>query len=288
MKKKFGDRRDAYLVRDIDGVHSLMPFIKPKRCDSDVYINQKIDVTELVKYMKKKKKEDSEYTYFHLFLAAMAMTVYNRPLLNRFVINKKYYDRKDIVLSFVAKTEFTDEAEELMTVLTVDKNDTLDDIKNKTVKKVKGVRGSSKNDADKLISLVGKMPKFIKSIFIGIIKFMDNHDLLPNSITDNLIYYSSILVSNLGSIDGGAIYHNLTDLGTNSILITIGKIKKEQVVNKEGKVEVRDICEFGCTLDERIADGLYFIKSVKLLEYILNNPKLLEGKLSEKVEIKEV
>ena len=73
----------------------------------------------------------------------------------------------------------------------------------------------------------------------------------------------------------------------NSILITIGKIKKEQVVDKDGKVDVRDICEFGCTLDERIADGLYFINSVKLLEYILNHPTLLEGKLSEKVEIKK-
>lgn len=287
MSKKFGDRRDAYKVRNLDGLHSLIPYIKSKRCDSDVYINQKIDVTELVKYMEKKKKEDEDLTYFHLFCSAIGMTVYNRPLLNRFVINKKFYDRKDVTISFVAKTEFTDEAEELMTVLKVDKDDTLNDIKDKLVKKVKTVRGQSKNDTDKLITLVGKLPKFLKNFIMWIIKFMDNHDLLPASVTNDLIYYSTVLVSNLGSIGGDAIYHNLTDLGTNSILITIGKIKKEKVINKEGKEEIRDICEFGCTLDERIADGLYFIKSVKLLEYILQNPKLLEGKLSEKVEVKK-
>ena len=62
-------------------------------------------------------------------------------------------------------------------------------------------------------------------------------------------------------------------------------IKKEKIVNEQGEEEVRDICEFGINLDERIADGFYFAKSVRLFAHILNNPKLLEGKASEKIEI---
>jgi hypothetical protein len=55
-----------------------------------------------------------------------------------------------------------------------------------------------------------------------------------------------------------------------------------------GKEEIRKIVEFGVNIDERIADGYYFTKSIKLLEYILNNPKLLEDNINEKIENVEI
>ena len=85
------------------------------------------------------------------------------------------------------------------------------------------------------------------------------------------------------SIDCDAIYHHLTDFGTNSILITIGKIKKEVVII-DGKEQIRDIVEFGAAVDERIGDGYYFVKSMKLLQKILDSPELLEADANEKIE----
>ena len=55
----------------------------------------------------------------------------------------------------------------------------------------------------------------------------------------------------------------------------------------DGKEQVRDICEFGVNLDERIADGVYFAKSVNLLKYILSNPKLLDKPANTKIEIEK-
>ena len=49
------DRRDAKRIKDINGMYQLMFDIKPKRCNSDVFINQKMDVTKLVEYVEKKK-----------------------------------------------------------------------------------------------------------------------------------------------------------------------------------------------------------------------------------------
>ena len=277
------NRRDGKLVKNIGSMNVLMPYILPKRQDSEVYINQKLDVTELVKYVEKKKKEnpDVKLTYFHVFVTAIGKVIYNRPLLNRFVVNKRYYDRNEVSISFVAKTEFNDESQELMSTVIVEKNDTLDSIRDKITKKVTKVRNNSNNSTDKAIELVGKLPKFIRDIAMKIFMYLDKHDLLPKSICEDNLYYSTVLVSNLGSIDCGAIYHHLTDFGTNSIVITIGDIHKEKIINKEGKEEIRDICEFGVCLDERIADGFYFIKSVKLLEEIFNNPKLLEEHANE-------
>lgn len=270
-------RKDGKRVKNLDGMHNLMNYIMPLRTDADVYINTKIDVTNLVKYIEKKKKKEEykDLTYFHAFCTAIGKLIYNRPLLNRFVINKKFYDRNDVSISFVAKKEFNDTSEELMTVVKVDKNDNIFSLSNKISGRVKNVRSSKMNYTDKIVDTIGKMPGFIKWIAMKIVKFADNHGLIPESWTKDLIYYSTVLVSNLGSIDCGAIYHHLTDLGTNSILITIGKIKDEPVVI-DGKIEIRKMCEFGVNLDERIADGFYFTKSLKLLEYVLDNPELLE------------
>lgn len=284
-KKKFGDRRDGVKVRNIDGMHKFMLRFSPTRCEAEVYINHKMDVTNLVKYMEKKKKENPEnrFTYFHAFSTAIAKTIYNRPLLNRFVINDNYYDRNEVTLSFVAKVEFTDQSKENLTVLKIDKQDNINTINQKISGAVKNVRSNKDNSTDAAATLLGKLPNWLFKIVVGIFKILDRHDMLPKSLTGNLVYYSTVLMSNLGSIGCGSVYHHLTDFGTNSIVVTIGEIKKESVVTDSGKVEIRDVCEFGITLDERIADGFYFAKSVKLLEYILNNPELLEENASEKI-----
>ena len=289
-KRRFGDRKDARKVRDLSGMHVLVADIKPLRCDSDVYINQKIDVTKLVEYVERKKQEEPEkhLTYFHAFSTAIAKVIYNKPLLNRFVANRTYYDRNKVQLAFVAKTEFTEDAEELLNIIDVEENDNIDTLRENITAKVKKVRskGEKKEDVNNVIDVVAAFPKILRVPIMGTFKWLDKHGWLPESITNDNIYYSTIILSNLGSIKCGAIYHNLTNFGTSSILLTMGEIKKEYVTMEDGKQELRDMCEFGINLDERIADGLYFAKSVSLYAYILNHPELLEGKVSEKIEIK--
>ena len=280
------NRKDAIRVKKLDVMHSLMPHIKPNRCDSDVYINQKLDMTNLIAYLEKLRKNEKyqHITYFHLFCTALGKLIYNRPLMNRFIINKKYYDRKEVTISFVAKRELTDEAEESMTTIKIKEDDNIFTISEKISGNVKSLRSNNEHGVDKLMGVIGNLPKWLKSILVGIIKFADNHDLLPTSLTKDLLYYSTIIVSNLGSIGCGAIYHNITDFGTNSIMLMIGQIQDE-IVPVNGKPQVRKMCEFGINLDERIADGFYFVKSLQLLNQILQNPELLEDGANTLVEL---
>lgn len=282
------NRKDGIKVKRLDGLHGLIPFVMPKRADADVYINSKIDVTNLVNYVEELKKSDkyAKLTYFHAISTAMGKVVYNRPLLNRFVINKSFYARKNVTLSFVAKKEFADSAEETFNVITVEENDNLFSVSDKINHKVKKVRNEKKtNAADDFINNIGRLPKIIRWLIFRLVKFADNHDLIPSNLTNNSIYHSTVLISNLGSIKCGAIYHHLTDLGTNSILMTIGEIKDEPVI-VNGKVEIRKMCEFGVNIDERIADGFYFAKALKLFEYLMQNPKELEVNASERINTK--
>lgn len=248
-----------------------------------VYINKKFDVTNLVKYMEKLKKEDSSYTYFHLFSTAISKLIYERPYLNRFIIAGRMYEREEVTLSFVAKTMFNDSAEELMTVIPVLKEDNLVTVKDKILSSVNKMRNNTSHDkTNDTISKVGKLPRFLRFIIMKTFKFMDTHDMLHSSLTKEDIYHASVLVSNLGSIKCGAIYHNLTDFGTNSLIITIGDIHKEVIVNDKGKSEIKDICEFGITIDERIADGFYLASSAIMLQEYFDNPEILKENIYEK------
>lgn len=49
-------------------------------------------------------------------------------------------------------------------------------------------------------------------------------------------------------------------------------------------MSMKDILPIGITLDERIADGYYYSKTVKLLKYLLANPELLETAAKEEVD----
>lgn len=283
MSKKFGDRKDGKKVR-IGGFEKFLYLLKPRRSDAEVYISKKIDVSNLVKYMEEKKKENNDITYFHLFSTATAKLVYNKPYLNRFIMGSNKYERNEVTLSFVAKTKFEDDAKELLKVIRIDNDDNVDTISEKIYGSVKKIRSNKISHTDDFVNSLGKLPGIVMLVIVWFVKKLDRFDLLPKSLTENSIYHSSVIISNLGSIHCDGIYHNLTNFGTNSILLTIGEIKEEACVI-DGKIEKRFVCDFGITLDERIADGVYFAKSLNLLEYILNNPSMLEGKASDKISI---
>lgn len=277
-------------VKNVNGLNQIMIDIKPNRCDSDVYINQKIDVTNLVEYMEKIKKNNKDLTYFHAFMTALGILFYNRKKLNYYVRNRHLYEHKDIVISFVAKISFDDKSEEVMLLIPISKDDNIFKVSEKIKSKIDKLRNKNmsfnKNGANSAIDILGKLPNILRIPTVGILKYFDKIGILPSSLVKDNLYYSSLIVSNLGSIKCDAIYHNITNFGTCSGLISIGEIKDEEVII-DGKKQIRKMCEFGVNLDERIADGFYFVKSLKLLEYILDNPKLLEDNCSNIINIEK-
>lgn len=288
-KRLFQDRSYAKRIKNISGLSQISIDLKPRRCDSDVYINQKIDVTNLVNYIEEKKDKGIELTYFHAFVTAIGKLIYNRKKLNWFVSNRHVYEHNEIIISFVAKLDFNDKSEEVMILVPISPNDNIISISNKIREKIIKIRSGNNKDegANKAIQVLGKLPNIVRIPIVGVFKWCDKKGFLPKSLIKDNLYYSSIIVSNLGSIKCGAIYHNINDFGACSSLATMGEIKDELCII-EGKKVIRKICEFGINIDERIADGYYFAKSIKLLESFLDNPKMLEDRIDEKIENVEI
>lgn len=284
-KRKWGDRKDARWVRDTPGLQSIMAHLMPNRTDCEVYLQDTIDVTEIMAYLNEKNARHPEYktTLFHCFVAVLARMLRERPLMNRYIQGRRTYERYDISLSFVCKRRFTDHAEESLMFMVPKDTDTIDEISKKIIGDVKETRKSehSTGGVDAILDALAKLPRPLLMFVIYIIRLMDFWGVNPDFLTDGDPNYSSVFFSNLGSIKCPSVYHHLNNYGTNSIMITIGTIRKEQKLMPDGAVQIRDVVDIGATLDERIADGFYFARSLKLVKYICAHPELLERPLNE-------
>jgi pyruvate/2-oxoglutarate dehydrogenase complex dihydrolipoamide acyltransferase (E2) component len=107
---------------------------------------------------------------------------------------------------------------------------------------------------------------------------------MPASVTEGDPFYGSVYLSNLGSIKLQAGYHHLANWGTCSVFCTIGEKKMRPFYNPDGTFEVKECIDLGLTIDERIADGYYYSRTIQLLKTLLENPELLEKPLSEEVD----
>ena len=284
-KRRFGDRRDGRWVRDVTGLTTLMMHIMDKRTDAEVYLSDKIDVTELLKYLEKKNAQHPDYktTVFHCFILAVGRMIRERPKMNRFIQGRRMYERYEISLSFMAKRRFTDHSEEAMMFFVPKDEDTIDSFSYHVAGEIREMRKSehSTGGMDSTIDAFAKIPRLILMPIIGIIRALDFWGINPKALTDGDTNYSTVLFSNLGSIKGPAVYHHLNNYGTTGIMITIGTIHKEELVMDDGSKQIRDVVEIGATIDERIADGFYFVRSLKLVKHIFAHPELLDRPFGE-------
>ena len=286
MKRKFGDRRDGRRIRDVDGLHNIMMHLMPKRTESEVYMEFPLDVTELLAFIQQRNQAHPEYktTVFHCIVTALMRVISMRPYLNRFICGRKLYERDEISISFVAKRKFQDHAEESLMVLTAKEDTCLEGVTRKVVGDVHELRESTgSNDFDHVINGIGRLPTPVLHLFISCLQFLSAVGHLPEFLTDGDTNHTTVLLSNLGSIQCGSCYHHLNNYGTNSIMITVGVIHKEPKVMEDGSIQVRDVLTLGFTADERIADGFYFARSLKLAAHLIAHPELLDIPLKEEI-----
>ena len=278
------NRNGAYKVRDA-GLTAIMPHLMPNRTDSEVFLHDIVDITELLPYIDAKNSRGENYktTLFHCIIFAIAKMIYERPYLNRYIQTRTLYERKDISFGFVARRHFADGADECLMTLITEPETTLDEISRKIYGDVTKMRSQEKasDGLDKIIDTIAGMPVLLTMAIVKAARVLDFWGLAPSFFKDGDPNYTTVFLSNLGSIKCPAVYHHLNNYGTNSIMVTIGTIHKEEIVAEDGTKHVRDVVDIGVTLDERLADGFYFIKSLKLVKYICRHPEFFDKPIGE-------
>lgn len=279
-------RRDGKRVRGLDGYHNILPYVMPKRTEAEVSITDQFDVTDLVKYMvERNEKDGTNIKIFHAICTAVARTIYHRPRLNWFISGRTFYERPDITLSFVVKQKFEDTADETLMFLKVEPDMNLDSISKLILGDVEKVRKEKSNDLDKLMNFVGSLPRPFLEVFFGTLRRLEYHGVMPKALTAGDPNYSTVMLANLGSIGSESCYHHLSNYGTCSFMITIGTLHKEQKLMDDGTTQERDVINCTFTLDERLSDGFYNAKSLRIVKYLLEHPEALAEEIKEKVPV---
>lgn len=290
-KRRRGDRRDATLVRDLDSMHVFMPIMMPSRADNEAFIQELVDLSAVEAYLEKKNAQDPKYkyTFFQVILAALARTIEMRPRMNRFIIGDRYFDRDDITFSFIVKKEFSDHSDEAVMILKYDPTSekaAIDMIHDKICDFVYSVRSSNQKDGTTdILDTLAKAPMWLRRLIISLLRSLDEHGHMPKDLAREDPYNSTVFISNLGSIKLNAGYHHLSNWSTNSVFVVVGEKHMQPFYAADGTVTVKPALNLGLTLDERIADGYYYSKTVHLLKKFLAEPELLDIPSKEELTI---
>ncbi|MEA5143976.1 MAG: 2-oxo acid dehydrogenase subunit E2 [Oscillibacter sp.] len=285
-KKRLGDRKDGTLMRELDSLHFITGVIYPNRCDNEAYISERVDLTPIKAYIDKKNAEETEfaYTYFHLVLTALVKAITLRPKMNRFIVNGNFYQRNEVSAAFVVKKQFSDKGAEALALLHAKEDDTLTTIHESIRRQIMACRSEKADSSTENMDILNKLPRWVGKAAVRFIMWLDKHGWVPQDMIATDPYYSSVVLSNLGSIGLKCGYHHLTNWGTCSLFCIIGQKKMTPFFDENGAVTMHETLDMGLTVDERIADGYYYAKTVRLLKYLLEHPEELEKPLKEEVD----
>ena len=273
----FGKRADGKAVKGLNPFYRIIPYIMKKRSDSQVFFEDRIYLDNINEYIKNKKEDGIRITHMDIMLTAMGRLLYERPHLNRFVMNGRIYQRNEQVLSLEIKKKLLDDSTETTVKFRVNPEDTVLDVSKQVATIIQENKEENVvNGTDKLAKLIMSFPNFFIKIAVGIIMLLDKHGMLPKKVIDASPFHTSAFLTNLGSLGINSIYHHIYDFGTTSIFFAMGNKRYE----KDAQGDIRVYMDLKVVADERICDGLYYARSFLLLRKYFERPELLEEPLN--------
>ena len=266
-------RADGKKVKDAQPMYRVAAYIMKERNDAQNMIVLDIPEEPLHRYINLRRRADKPISHLALILAAYVRTVAEFPALNRFVVNKRIYDRNELAVGMVVlKPGQTDGT---INKMYFDLTDNLDTVQDKILAYIDENRAAGDtNSTDKIINILLSIPGLV-SFAVGLFKLMDKWGLLPKKLIDASPFHTSMVISNLASIRTNHIFHHCYNFGTTSLLLTIGNMR-EVAKRKGGEIRFERCIPLGLVMDERICNGSYFAQAFAALKKYLANPEILE------------
>lgn len=274
----FGRRPDGKTVKNIDPIVRITSHIMPKRYDAQVFVKRALDYAPIKEYLKKKREEGIKLTHMDVIIAAYLKVVGKHPEFNRFIVNRKIYQRNETAVSLTILKDKNRDGEINETVIKVkfDKDDDIFTVNRKMNEAIALNRGAEeKNFTDKIARFFLAIP-LLPGTAIGFVKLLDKVGLLPKFILDALPFHTSLFITNMASIRMNYVYHHIYDFGTTSIFLSIGKKEDKIELDKDNKLQKKEELPMGLVIDERICSGATYALGFNYFERLLKDPECLE------------
>ena len=267
-------RRDGKRVKSDDPIYAVVPYIMPHRYDAMSMITLDIPIDPIQKYRAELRRKGRVVSSMGVLLAAWLRTTREFPLLNRFIANKKIYQRNEYCVGMVVLKSGQDDG--TMNKIFFDPDDNIFQVQEKIDAYVsKNREVEEKNSTDKVVKFLLSVPGLV-NFGVGVLRFADKHGLLPKKLIDASPFHVSLCISNLASIRTNHIYHHTYEFGTTSLFITMGNLREVAFREKGNEIVFKRCLPLGLVMDERICSGHYFALAFERMKEYLNNPALLE------------
>lgn len=265
-------RADGKRIKCTDLEYAVIPYILPHRYDSMNMITLDVPVEPIQQYRAAARKSGHVISHMGIILAAWLKTCEEYPLLNRFIVNKKIYERNEYCVGLVVMKEGQDNG--TMSKIYFAPCDNLFNVQEKIDSYVSSNRSETTNNTDKLAGILLSVPG-LANFGVGLIKLLDRYGLLPKAIINASPFHNSLCISNLASIRTNHIYHHCYEFGTTSIFITMGNLR-EIAFREKNEIVFKRCIPLGIVMDERICSGHYFAQAFTRMNEYFNDPSLLE------------
>jgi hypothetical protein len=277
-RRRWGDRTDGRLLRGLDPIYRMIPFIMPTRIDAHDYFEARIDVGPAEAWLRARRASGrGDLGYLHLFVAALVRTLSQHPRLNRFVAHRRIYARNEILISLAVKPRLAHDSPETVVKMRFPAAATVEEVAAILDAAVSQARATPAAGAtDRLAKVLAALPDLVLGLAMALIRFLDRHGALPAAIHRASPFHASAFVTDLGSLGIGPIYHHLYEFGTVSLFLAFGRKEREHAVDAAGRIVRRHWISVKVVNDERICDGHAYASAFKFMLGLFRHPERLE------------
>ncbi len=285
-KRRFGDRKEGRLLRSLPAFAKFVPFIMPTRNDACNQYEESFEVSDVDRRLRKLRVDGNKgIGILHFIIAAYIRGVSMLPGMNRFVVGRRIYARDNIEVVMTVKRSLAIDATETTIKVVFEPTDTIFDVyrkMNEKIDEIKTVEGN--NNTEDVAEAMCKAPRFLLRFALTILRIMDYFGWLPQSLLDASPFHGSMIITDLGSLRIGPVYHHIYNFGTLPVFISFGAKRHAYELDRHGNMVDRKYVDCKFVMDERTVDGHYYAQFLQAFRYICQHPEIVETPPSKVVE----
>ena len=285
-RRRMGDRKEGRLLRSLPGFAKFIPFIMPQRNDRYIHYEEAFEVTQLDRMLRKLRVEGYKgIGILHFLIAAYIRGISRMPGINRFVVGRRIYARNNIEVVMTVKRALSIDATETTIKVVFEPTDTIIYVYRNMNEKSDEIKSSEDNNGtEDFADTVARLPRFLIRFALMILRVMDYFGWIPMSLLNVSPFHGSMIITDLGSLRIGPIYHHIYNFGTLPAFIAFGAKRHAYELNRRGEMVDKKYVDCKFVLDEGIVDGHYWAQMLLAYRYMFEHPEMLLSPPSKVVE----
>lgn len=285
-KRRFGDRKEGRLLRSLPAFNKFIPYIMPTRNDRSNHYEESFEVSTVDRRLRQLRVQGYKgIGILHFLIAAYIRGVSMLPGLNRFVVGRRIYARNGIEVVMTVKRNLSIDSSETTIKVKFEPTDTITDVYRKMNEKIDEIKTSEdNNNTEDVAEMLCKAPRFLLRFALAIVRMLDYFGRLPQAILDASPFHGSMIITDLGSLRIGPIFHHIYNFGTLPFFVAFGAKRHAYELDRHGQMVDHKYVDCKFVMDEGIVDGHYYAQFLQAIRYMFAHPEILETPPTKVVE----